>query len=616
MTAFARGILSLLPVVGGLLLAMPPAAGAEAVRRGPVAVKPGDRGVGGLVPALAYADIAGGRHRVGDAEGATVFAATSTSCPLSKKFLPTLAALAADHPTATFVLVNPTVTDPEADIRAAAERLDVRGHYVHDVAGDLARGLGLTTTTDVVVIDAARTVVYRGAVDDQYGLGYALEAPRRTYLADALVALAAGRRPAIAATDAPGCALDLAEAAAPAEVTYHGRIARLVQRHCVECHRDGGAAPFPLDSLADVAAHAGMIREVVENGTMPPWFAGGERAEQGSRWANDRSLAAAEKADLLGWLAGGRPAGDPADAPPRLEFPGGWGIGEPDAIWEFAEPVAVKATGTMPYRTVVVETNLPEDRWVRAIEVRPGAAEVVHHVLVHLVDDAGGGPRDEAARERGGFWAEYVPGQSVLEYPPGFAKRLPKGARLAFQMHYTPNGTATTDRTRLGVVFCDEPEHEVLVTGIASLRIAIPPHAANHREVADVQLPGDATVLAFLPHMHLRGKACRYDVVHGDGPVETLLDVPRYDFNWQLLYRLAEPLPLFRGDRIVFTAWYDNSAGNPANPDPTQEVRWGPQTFDEMHLGYVEYFVPGVAPGDPQPSLRRGSGGLRDRARP
>jgi hypothetical protein len=258
-----------------------------------------------------------------------------------------------------------------------------------------------------------------------------------------------------------------------------------------------------------------------------------------------------------------------------------------------------------------VETHLPEDRWVQAIEVQPGDRNVVHHALIHLAgaEEQAGDPRDAAAEERGGFWGEHVPGQNTLVYPAGFAKKLPKAARLEFQMHYTPSGTATTDRTRVGVIYAHEPPaHEVRVAGIVNARISIPPGAADHREEAVLKLPFDATIMGFLPHLHVRGKACRYEVIQGGGNRTTVLDIPRYDFNWQLLYRLHEPLALAAGDGIVFTAWYDNSADNPANPDPSKTVRWGPQTFDEMHLGYVEYYVPGVAPGTPLPGLRRRGG--------
>ena len=590
------------------------------VREGPKPVRPGDHGIG-LRPAdVAFADLAGTPQSLAKvADGRiTVVAMTSTSCPLSRKYLPTLEELVnTSGGGIAWVLVNPVATDAPAEMRAAAARFGDRVIYVHDAEGTLAAAVGAVTTTDVVVLAADRTVAYHGAIDDQYGFGYSLEAPRKRFLADALAAIRAGEEPPVSATEAPGCVLDTPAATAPAtDLTYHGRISRIVERHCVECHRDGGAGPFPLDSYADLVAHAAMVRDVIDRGTMPPWFAAPAPADPETGrvhtpWANDRSLAEVEKRDLAAWLAGGRPEGDPADAPAPRSYPDSWQIGTPDAVFEFAEPVAVKATGVMPYQTVIVDTHLPEDRWVRAIEVQPGDGDVVHHALIHLAgaEEQASDPRDTAAEERGGFWGEYVPGQNTLEYPAGFAKKLPKGARLRFQMHYTPNGTATTDRTRVGVIYATEPpRHEVRVAGIVNPRIAIPPGAADHREEASLKLPFDATILGFLPHLHVRGKACRYEVIRGDGARTTLLDIPRYDFNWQLLYRFSEPLPLRAGDRLVFTAWYDNSAGNPANPDPSKTVRWGPQTFDEMHLGYVEYYVPGVAAGDPPPGLRRGRG--------
>ena len=616
------------PVPSGAGEVVAPGVEEPAVREGPRPVRPGDHGIGRRVGEIAFTDLDGTVHELArfGAGRIVVIAMTSTSCPLSKKYLPTLADLMASSGDGiAWILVDSVATDKPADMQAAA-RLVGRATYVPDADGRLAAAVGALSTTDVVVLTADRTVAYHGAIDDQYGLGYAIAVPRRRYLAEALAALLAGELPPVTATEAPGCAIDLPTAGPPATaVTYHGRVSRIVARHCVECHREGGVGPFALDSYDELVAHAAMVREVIDRGTMPPWFAAptppdAKTGRIHTPWANDRSLADSEKRDLLEWLAGGRPQGDPADAPTPREYPTGWQIGTPDAVFEFAQPVAVKATGVMPYQTVIVETLLPEDRWVQAIEVQPGDRNVVHHALIHLAgadEDGSHDLRDEVARERGGFWGEYVPGQNTLMYPAGFAKKLPKGARLRFQMHYTPNGTATTDRTRVGVIYAEEPpQHEVRVAGIVNPRISIPPAANNHREEASIRLPFDATIMGFLPHLHVRGKACRYELVRADGGRTTLLDIPRYDFNWQLLYRRHEPLALQAGDTIVFTAWYDNSAGNPANPDPAQTVRWGPQTFDEMHLGYVEYFVPGVAPGEPSPRLRRGLGAFRDRPRP
>ena len=581
---------------------------ADPIRKGPKPLKPAEHGIGQLVEAFSFSDINGEQHALAS-EQATQFIAfcfTSTSCPLSRKYLPTLAELAQSTPAhVQYVLVNPIQSDNEEDMRAAAQQAR-NAIYVHDTDGKLSRHLQAQTTTDVIVVDARRTVVYHGAIDDQYGFGYAQAEPKQHFLRDAIQSLINGQQPSIAATDAPGCNLSYEAVKDTAGMTtYHGEISRILQRNCIECHRKGGIGPFPLDTYEDVVAHAGMIQTVVTNKTMPPWFAQDSRSSTTSTrshqhiWKNDRSLTADDRNDLLAWVQSDHPLGNLKDAPKPAIFPNDWHIGKPDRVWKFSEPIPVQATGVMPYQYITIDTQLDESKWVQAIEIQPGSPEVVHHVIITL-QIPGQGKRSSAEREEDGLWAGYVPGQSVWKYPKGFARYLPKGSRLIFQMHYTPNGIATTDQTRVGVVYADEPpEHEVRIKGLSNHHIRIPPGAKHHREEASLQLPVDATLLGFLPHMHLRGSACRYEVTDTTGTQEVLLDIPHYDFNWQLLYRYAEPRTFHEGDTITFTAWFDNSAENPANPDPTQTVRWGQQTFEEMLLGYVEYFLPGVPPGTP-----------------
>lgn len=331
---------------------------------------------------------------------------------------------------------------------------------------------------------------------------------------------------------------------------------------------------------------------------MPPWFAADPAEGAVSPFANDCSVASVDKTALLDWLNGGQPEGDPADAPLPRTFHGGWQIGEPDHIVQMPAPIAVKATGTMPYQNVIVETGLTETRYIKALEIRPTARGVVHHVLVFVMPpgkrSAAGVVIEEEGEEGGadGFFAAYAPGYDALNFNEGFGKVLPAGSRLKFQIHYTPNGTATEDQPMIGMIFLDEkPEHLVDVKGIAQPRLAIPPGASDHEVVATQSVPQEATILAFFPHMHLRGKSFRYEAILPDGEKQTLLDVPRYDFNWQLSYRLAEPITLPAGSTIRATAVYDNSKENPANPDPTRTVRWGPQTYDEMMIGYIEYHM-------------------------
>jgi len=578
------------------------------LKRGPKLLAAVPEGIGRFVSDVEFQDIAGKSHRLSEFKDrpAIVIAVTSTSCPLSKKYLPTLGQLEAQYHTrgVAFVYVNATETDKAADIQAAIKDNDLKGLYSHDGESRLLAELHAKTTTECFVLDRSRTLIYRGAIDDQYGIGYSIETPRQRYLAKALDATLGRQSLEVAATTAPGCELGLAAPAQATSVTYHAQIARIVRTHCIECHRDGGVAPFSLATAEDVIAHGPMIKQVVERGVMPPWFAAKPGPGQPSQWLNDRSLPESDKQQLLGWLASKHPLGDPSDAPSARDFSSGWMIGQPDAIYQFAKPVGVKATGVMSYQNIVVETELPEERWVQAIEIQPGVRDVVHHVLVMVTDgDRSRGDEDEEGR--GGFWAAYVPGNSYRIFDAGYAKRLPKGAKLRFQMHYTPNGKAAEDVTKMGVVFAKEPpQHEVRVAGIVNPRLSIPAGAENHREEALLRLPFDVELLGFMPHMHLRGKACRYEVGTDSANARMLLDIPRYDFNWQLVYRPTEPIALTQGQTIRFTAWYDNSKNNLANPDPTKTVRWGNQTFDEMHLGYIEYVQPGVAPGDAD-NLRR-----------
>ncbi|MFO1095616.1 MAG: redoxin domain-containing protein [Planctomycetaceae bacterium] len=540
----------------------------------------------------------GARHRLSELvkQRGLLVAVTSTSCPLSQKYLPTLIEHAKKLSAEGFgvLLVNPIATDKSAQIQAAVAALGAAGVYVHDVHGELSGALQLTSTTDAVLIDPSRTVRYHGAVDDQYGFGYSIAAPRETYLATAVQEYLHGQPIAITATEAPGCSIDReTPAAAAGAVTYHNRISRIVQYHCGECHRDGGVAPFSLETKEDVVAHAEMIAEVVKRGTMPPWFAATRPEGQPNPWVNDCSLADDDQRDLLAWLNGDRVEGDPQDAPLPIRYPTGWTIGEPDLVARFPEPMPVQATGVMKYQHVEVELELTEDKWVERMEIRPGAPQVVHHILLFVRPPKGAEAGFRSQQDGISYWGIYVPGNSKVVYPLGFARRLPKGSRLHFQLHYTPNGTATEDITQVGFVFAKEaPKHEVLTASLVNSWFEIPPEADNYTDFAKIRLPEDITVLGFLPHMHLRGKACNYEAVTPDKQHELLLDVPRYDFNWQLLYRLAEPRTFKKGTTLKFSATFDNSANNPANPNPAEAVRWGEQTYDEMIVGYVEYYVP------------------------
>lgn len=572
----------------------------NSLKEQPLQLKGSEHGIGRLVPDVVLHGLAGTKFSLSQLKGerGLVIALFSASCPISNKLGPEYARLQKEcsERGLNFILLNAVQGDGIEDLVEFPTNHLIIAKALNDPQSTLLRALSATTTTEVFLLDAARTLVYRGAVNDQYGLGYSKDAPTKEYLRMAMDDLLKGQPVHIPATTAPGCALDLPtsdkQAVASTNVTYHNQVSRILQNHCVECHRADGVGPFPLESLADVLDNAGMIRKQVERGAMPPWFAAKGDATTDSPWANDCSLSARDKADLLTWLSSSdRPAGDPKDAPLARQFSGEWTIGKPDAVFALAKPFAIKAEGTMPYQKATVTTSFAEDRWVQAYEIIPTAPQVVHHVIVRVHEK--GGKITDSDEGREGYWAAYVPGNTHRVLPPSHAKRLPAGATISFQIHYTPNGKAVEDQLKIGMIFAKEPpEYEVKVAAIAHPRIRIPAGASDHVEVRQQALPTDMLFSAFMAHMHVRGKAFKYEVTYPDGKNEVLLDIPRYDFNWQLAYDYKQPKHIPRGSVVKITAVYDNSTNNPANPDPTKEVRWGSQTYDEMMIGYVEHFVP------------------------
>jgi len=605
----AQGGGPLMKLLGRLLerrneIAIAPGTGAAtdttpAVIPGPRKIKPGDVGVGRQIADFGFTTLDGKKHRLSDwkAKAGVAIAYTSATCPVSKRYAPSLVRLDKELASRNIalLLVNPFASEKPADIAAQVQQQGFTAPYVHDTAQTVTRALDAHTTTEVFLLDPQRTLIYRGALDDQYGLTYNLDAPHESYLLDAVNAMLAGTRPLIGATEAPGCELDVptTSAATKTQVTYHRDVERILQQNCVQCHHEKGIAPFALDDVAEVTDRAKVIKRVIETRIMPPWSAAPVPAGQPNPWANDHSLSLRDKADLLAWIdSPDRPLGNPADAPAPLKFSSEWSIGKPDYIVQLRQPIAVKADGFMPYQFSTVETTLTEDKWVQAYEIMPTAREVVHHVIV-LVHEKGTPFRRGGDEGEGGYWAAYVPGNSGRTYPEGFARKLPAGSTVIFQIHYTPNGKATQDQLRMGLVFAKKPPRYAMHTAaVAGRRLNIPPGEANHVEIAEKVVPVDMPVTALLAHMHVRGKSFKFDVTYPAGKSETLLDIPRYDFNWQLRYEFKEPRILPRGSKVKLTAVYDNSPGNKANPDPTKTVHWGPQTYDEMMLGYFEYYTP------------------------
>jgi hypothetical protein len=402
--------------------------------------------------------------------------------------------------------------------------------------------------------------------------------------------------------------LSLSWAAVAADVTYYKDVAPIVQNRCQECHRPGEVAPMSFMTFDQVRPWAKAMKTAVLTKKMPPWSADPHYG----KFSNDRSLSQAEMDTLVAWVDGGAAAGNPKDAPKPRQYTEGWQIGKPDMVFELPTPIEVPASGIVDYTYVVIPTNFTEDKWVQFAEVRPDARSAVHHVLAFLrppgnsfMKNAQPGvpyipQRPTAANgQRGqGNIQEQIPGEMLVGYAPGLppsqskpgeAKLIKAGSDIVLQLHYTPNGKAVTDRTKFGLIFAKEPPQKRVMSMMAiNYFIKIPAGDPNYEAHSRATLQQDVNLVSLLPHMHLRGKDFTYQAVYPSGETQVLLSVPKYDFSWQIQYALDQELLLPKGTRIECTAHYDNSANNPANPDPTKEVRWGDQTFEEMMVGFFD----------------------------
>ncbi len=428
-----------------------------------------------------------------------------------------------------------------------------------------------------------------------------------------------------------GCGLALVVGGAvfgepvPTTVTFNKDVLPILQKRCQECHRPGEVAPMSLISYKDTRPWAKSIKQAVLSKKMPPWFAD----PSVGHFLNDRSLSQAEIDTLVRWIDGGTAEGDPKDAPPPRQFVDGWAMGKPDLVIEMPNAFNVPANGQLEYQYVILPTNLKEDVWVVASEVRPGNRSVMHHVITSIREPGSKWMRDQQpgvvfVPQRGAAaglgiglggngLGGYVPGQVIrpANEGPHRATLLKAGSDIVFQLHYTPNGKATTDKTKIGLIFAKEPPKERLMGGnSALLRFTIPANNGNYEMHAVSTVPYDGELVSMMPHAHLRGKAFEYKITRPDGTSEVVLRVPKYDFNWQLTYWLEKPIHLPKGTKVELTGWYDNSANNPYNPDPTKDVHWGEQTTEEMMMGYFSYVVdPGQEISNPRGKATSSGGG-------
>ena len=428
------------------------------------------------------------------------------------------------------------------------------------------------------------------------------------------------------------------------EVTYSKDVAPIFYQRCAECHRPNDMAPFSVLTYKEVLPWIESIREKVTAREMPPWHADSRYGE----FSNDRRLSREEIDTIATWVAQGAKEGNPADLPPLPSFVRGWKMGKPDYVLAMSEEYTIEAHAPDSYVYVTFPTKFKEDTWVQAAEILPGNKRIVHHVIAHVltpealasgakrdntefpqaenepaifykqgslsrvkmdapvIDDGANAPNGGSLFKRrtdeggGGYsmlLASYAPGKGPDVYPPGTAKWIPAGSTIVLQIHYSSfHGAIKTpqkDRTIVGLIFAKRPPEKRAVTfTVPNQFFKIPAGAANHRVTAAYTFDREVQLISYMPHMHLRGKDMKYEVVFPDGRRQTLLWVPRFDFNWQTVYRLKDPMMVPKGTRIIVTAHFDNSAKNKHNPDPTKTVRWGDPSYDEMMIGWIEYVVP------------------------
>lgn len=507
-----------------------------------------------------------------------------TDCPLAKLYGPRLTDIQERYADrgVQIIGINSNKQDSLTELAAYKRRHDIGFPMLKDPGNRVADAMGAERTPEAFLLDEELRVRYHGRIDDQYGVGYTKERDAKPELTLAIDALLAERAIEVPETDAVGCHIGRVKESQPrGEVTFHKHIAAILNDKCVKCHRPGEIAPFTLTSYEDVLGWEDTILEVIADNRMPSWYADPAHG----KFANDARLSENQRELIATWVENGMPEGDRSLSPEPPRFAEGWQMQTPDQVIAMRDqPFSVPAEGILDYQRFVVDPKWEEDKYIVSSEARPDQRGVVHHILVYVI------PPGQRRRDLRQILAGYAPGSPPMDLKDGTAIEVKAGSKLLFEMHYTPNGTATDDRSYVGFRFAEKKEVRKRLQGrlAANHKFEIPPGAANHEVKATYTSRQDEILVSMSPHMHLRGKSFRYDVQYPDGREDTLLNVPNYDFNWQLKYILHEPLKLPEGTRVQCTAVFDNSEYNLTNPDPTQPVRWGDQSFEEMMIGFMD----------------------------
>ncbi len=519
----------------------------------------------------------------------TVVCFLGAECPLVRLYGPILDKMADElkSKNVRFIGLNSNSQDSVDDINEYLKEYKVKFPIVKDYENKIADQYGAIRTPELFVIDQNLELKYKGRIDNQYFPGVIRPKARREDLKIALNELLAGKKVSVPETEATGCFIGkIKKTEVTTKITFAKEVSRILNKHCVECHRTAEIAPFSLTDYVEVQGWGETMLETIDDKRMPPWHANPEHGE----FLNSRNMPAEDIKMLREWVHGGMPFGEASELPKPPEFTTGWNLPrKPDQVVEMrTRPFTVPSEGTVEYQYFVVDPGFTEDKWITGAEVIPGNRAVVHHCIVFVR------PPDGAEFKGIGWLTGYVPGQKPSLLPPGRARKVLAGSKFVFQMHYTPNGVKQDDITKIGLLFGKQSEitHEVYTIVAINQEFEIPPHAKNFQVEAKVRrLPEKGELLGIIPHMHVRGKSFRL-FANKDDKQSILLDVPNYDFNWQHIYELKTPIPIESIDNLEFKAWFDNSEDNPFNPDPSQYVTWGDQTWEEMAVAFFAVSVP------------------------
>ena len=498
-----------------------------------------------------------------------------------------------------FLMIDSSPQASRQDVRDEAELFDIDFPILIDNHQLVAESLGLTIVPQVLIIDPHRMrIVFNGPLDPRQRS----REPKPQPLAETLARIVAGEAadletvtlPLVQGEDGSNrttCELDFPQRDYHAlnAPDYARDVAPILRDNCVHCHSEGGIGPFAMDSYAMVRGWSAMMREVLMTKRMPP----AQVDPEIGHFTNARYVGDEELQTLVHWIDAGTPRGDGHD--PLVEpfvdtNESGWQLGEPDYVVHIP-PQEVPATGVLDYRHVVVDLPFNEDKWVSAVHFRPGDKKVMHHLLSYVIPPDYDWRSDSTPRSERRFLEGYAPGKiDAMRYPDQSGVYIPRGYKLSMQLHYTTYGKPTVDNTRVGLYFHDTPPpHEFHNKSVTQGEFVIPAGAVEHRASQQYVFDKGIVLYGLRPHMHYRGKHFKFKVIYPDRTTEELLSVPNYHFNWQPTYRLESPKVLPAGSRVVISGAFDNSSNNPGNPDPSKEISWGAQSWDEMFIGYFAY---------------------------